>query len=359
MTELIDNLPDAVVALDAGRCVTTVNEAACTLLQRTRADLIGRPLGEVLTPANPDVRVNGWHRSARLPHVKAIPEQDVEVKTGQGGTVRVAVTGRYQRASDGLLEGAVLVLRPVGRRVHLASAGIEVISTVSHELRSPLTSVKGYTSLLLNRWDRLTDEQKRMMLEQVQHDADRVTRLVTELLDISRLESGKLRLRRQMVDVVELTKRVVEKVTMAYPDLEVQSELPYDLPTVYADPDKVEQVLTNLLENAAKYADGRHASITARVDGDINELSVAVSDRGQGIPPDDVSRLFTKFFRSAEGRPSGSGLGLYIAKGLVQAHGGRLVAESTVGFGSTFTFVLPTDAFEKIHGAGAEPGARG
>jgi len=357
MTNLLDSLPDAVVALDESRRVTTVNDAACTLLQRPRADLVGRPLGEVLTPANPDMRVNGWHKSTKLPLVKGIPEQDVEVQTGSGGTVRVAVTGRYQRTGDGHLLGAVLVLRPVGRRVHLASAGIEVVSTVSHELRSPLTSVKGYTSLLLNRWDRLNDDQKRMMLEQVHHDADRVTRLVTELLDISRLESGKLRLRRQMVDVTELTKRVVEKVTMAYPDLEVQSALPTDLPLVYADPDKVEQVLTNLLENAAKYADGRHASVEARVDEGVHELAVAVSDRGQGIPPDDLSRLFTKFFRSAEGRPTGSGLGLYIAKGLVQAHGGRLVAESTVGHGSTFTFVLPTDAFEKIHGAVAEPGA--
>jgi signal transduction histidine kinase len=281
--------------------------------------------------------------------VKGIPEQDVEVRTASGTSIRVAVTGRYQRGPEGELTGAVLVLRPVGRRLHLASAGIEVISTVSHELRSPLTSVKGYTSLLLNRWDRLTDEQKRMMLEQIQHDADRVTRLVTELLDISRIESGKLRLRRQMVDVVQLTKQVMEKVTMAYPDLEVQAELPADLPQVYADPDKVEQVLTNLLENAAKYADGHHASIAARLDTEAHELSVAVSDRGQGIPPDDVSRLFTKFFRSAEGRPTGSGLGLYIAKGLVQAHGGRLVAESTVGVGSTFTFVLPTDAFERAH----------
>ena len=101
-------------------------------------------------------------------------------------------------------------------------------------------------------------------------------------------------------------------------------------------------------------SDGRHASIAARADTAVHELSVAVSDQGQGIPPDDVSRLFTKFFRSAEGRPTGSGLGLYIAKGLVQAHGGRLVAESTVGVGSTFTFVLPTDAFERAH-----PDARG
>ena len=124
------------------------------------------------------------------------------------------LTGRYERDGDGRVRRAVLVLRDGARRRQAAVQGIEVISTVSHELRSPLTSVKGYTSLLLNRWDRLADEQKRMMLEQVHHDADRVTRLITELLDISRLESGRLVLRRQMVDLSELVVVVVEKVRM-------------------------------------------------------------------------------------------------------------------------------------------------
>src|SRR5213078_2320581 len=98
-----------------------------------------------------------------------------------------------------------LSLREAGRRAHQEASGIEIVSTVSHELRSPLTSVKGYTSLLLNRWDRLSDDQKRMMLAQVNHDADRVTRLITELLDISRLETGRLVLRRQMLDLPKLT----------------------------------------------------------------------------------------------------------------------------------------------------------
>ena len=109
----------------------------------------------------------------------------------------------------------MLALRPSGER-----SGIAIISTVSHELRSPLTSVKGYTSLMLSRWDRLKDEQKRTMLEQVHHDADRVTRLVTELLDISRLETGRLVLRRQMVDLPALAASVVEKVRMGIPELD-------------------------------------------------------------------------------------------------------------------------------------------
>jgi signal transduction histidine kinase len=235
----------------------------------------------------------------------------------------------------------VLVLRDGAHRRHAVGDGIEVISTVSHELRSPLTSVKGYTSLLINRWDRLGEDQKRMMLEQVHHDADRVTRLVTELLDISRLESGRLVLRRQMVDLLGLVNVVLEKVRMMESRLVATVEFPENFPHVYADPDKIEQVLTNLVENATKYADPQSLQVTGAIqDG---QVAVAVADSGEGIPVSDLPRVFTKFFRRAETRPTGSGLGLWISRGLVEAHGGRLVVESEVGHGSVFRFTLPVD----------------
>jgi signal transduction histidine kinase len=180
-----------------------------------------------------------------------------------------------------------------------------------------------------------------MMLEQVHHDADRVTRLVTELLDISRLESGRLVLRRQMVDLVPLVKGVLEKVRMMETRLEATVDFPENLPHVYADPDKIEQVLTNLVENAAKYADPESLQVSGGLEG--ANVVVAVADRGEGIPSSDLPRVFTKFFRRAETRPTGSGLGLWISRGLVEAHGGRLVVESEVGHGSVFRFTLPID----------------
>lgn len=220
-----------------------------------------------------------------------------------------------------------------------ASEAMEVVATVSHELRSPLTSVKGYTSLLLHRWDRLSDEQKRFMLEQIHHDADRVTRLVTELLDISRLETGRLALRRERVDVVELAASVVDKLLFEYPDLEVQRSFPPDFPAVLADPDKVEQILTNLVENAAKYASPTAMRIEGSVDG--TSVAVCVADVGQGIPPEDVPRVFERFYRSGQGKPSGTGLGLWISRGLAEAHGGSLTASSQLGEGSVFRLELP------------------
>src|SRR5207248_2550148 len=282
---------------------------------------------------------------------------EIEIRRADDKAVRVNVTGSYERDGNGRLEGAVLVLRESARRAHVAAAGIEIVSTVSHELRSPLTSVKGYTSLLLNRWDRLNDEQKRSMLEQVQHDADRVTRLITELLDISRLETGRLRLRCQMVDIAALADTVVEKVKIGHPELSVSASFPGDLPQVYADPDKVEQVMTNLLENAAKYADSPDVRVEGVYDEGRKVLKIAVHDVGKGIPPAELPRLFNKFFRGSEGgRPSGSGLGLYIARGLVEAHGGRIAAQSRLGEGPTFSFTLPADAFAKALGDGAGAG---
>src|SRR5437763_16777676 len=209
----VDQLPDAVLRVDADRRVVEANQAATELTGYTRQELEGNRLEDLLDPRGRDGKPllsDGWHPSTRLRSVARIPEQEVRTRRANDGHLRATVTGRYERDGDGRLTGAVLSLRDFGRRAHLAASGIEVVSTVSHELRSPLTSVKGYTSLLMNRWERLGDEQKRMMLEQVNHDADRVTRLITELLDISRLETGRLVLRRQMIDLSALTDSVLD-----------------------------------------------------------------------------------------------------------------------------------------------------
>jgi signal transduction histidine kinase len=177
------------------------------------------------------------------------------------------------------------------------------------------------------------------MLDQVNHDADRVTRLITELLDISRIESGRMVLRRHLVDLRHLAATVVEKVRLEYPDLEAGADFPSNLPKVYADADKIEQVLTNLVENACKYASPRGLLIEGRFEGD--HVAVSVTDGGPGIPASDLPNVFNKFFHRAEGQPTGSGLGLWISRGLVESHGGELQVTSIGGRGSTFRFTLP------------------
>jgi signal transduction histidine kinase len=222
---------------------------------------------------------------------------------------------------------------------------VEIIATVSHELRSPLTSIKGFTSLLLSRWDGIADDRKKEMLEAVRHDADRVTRMLTELLDISRLEAGRLHLSPRPLEVGPIIRSVVDKVAMVEPELDATVDVADDVGEVVADADKVEQVLTNLVENAAKYGSPHGLRITARATDD--GVAVAVADTGAGIPAEDLVRVFERFYRREEGRPTGTGLGLWISRGLVEAHGGTLVAESVEGQGSTFTFTLPRVAPER------------
>ena len=337
-----DLVPDAVLRIDGDFRIVEANAAAGALTGHAADALVGRPVAD-LDPREPDggsPTSTTW-RSA--PEPTTVAQHAVTIRAADGADVSVGATVR--RVPD----GAVVVLRRLAQSgASDGETAIEIISTVSHELRSPLTSVKGYASLLLNKWDRLSDDDKRMMLEQINHDADRVKRMITELLDISRLETGRLQLRREMVDIAALAARVVENVGMEYADLDAELRFPPDVPRVYADPDKVEQVLTNLVENACKYASPVGLVIEGRA-GD-RSVTVAVTDRGEGIATADLPRVFDRFFRRAEGKPTGSGLGLWISRGLVEAHGGHLTATSEDGSGTTFLFTLPLEAFEEAHG---------
>ncbi|PZS20580.1 MAG: PAS domain-containing sensor histidine kinase [Acidimicrobiales bacterium] len=342
----LDVLPDAVIALDAHQVIVAVNQAASVLTGYPVEAMLGISCAALLAPRENDGSPcwpAGWHPSAHLRSVRAVPEQDMTLRRADGADRRVAVTGAYRRRGDRLI-GAVFALRDAGLRVHQMNTGIEIVSTVSHELRSPLTSVKGFTALLLNRWDRLADDDKVRMLEQVNRDADRVTRLITELLDISRLESGRLVLRRQMVDLARLGASVVDDLSVEYPALDVTLCFPSSFPKVYADPDKVVQVVTNLVENACKYASPTGLLVTGEANSE--EVALSVTDRGDGIGAEDIENVFTRFFRRSEARPSGSGLGLWISRGLVEAHGGRLSVTSVPGQGSTFRFTLPRVDFD-------------
>jgi signal transduction histidine kinase len=340
--------PDGHLCLGPDRRIRAANDAAARLLRRPIDHLLGATLAE-LGGRDEDgaaVWATGWGAAARLRGVRGVPERVVSFTTPDDSEVTLAATAAFQRDELGRVCSAVVALRDRGRRRrHRGAAAIEIISTVSHELRSPLTSIKGYTSLLVNRWDRLDDAQKRMMLDQVHHDADRVSRLISELLDISRLESGRLGLRQHRVSIPTVAASVLDKVGLEYPTLQASTQWPEDLPPVWADPDKVEQVLTNLVENACKYASPEGLELCAGRTGRL--VWVSVTDRGEGIPPADLPKVFSKFFRRSDGRPSGSGLGLWISRGLVEAHGGTLTATSRAGEGSTFRFTLPVAEAEE------------
>ena len=341
-----DWLPDAVVLLDRAGTVLGCNAMAARLLGAPAEAVIGRPAAQaiVLTDASGD---DWWSAYRPLEGdaalIARIPEVDLLLTDSSGRTRPVLLTAARIAGSDGRLQQLVLCVRRGERRQRLDAARSDLVSTVSHELRSPLTSVKGFTKTLLAKWDRFSDEQKRQMLATVNEDADRVTRLLGELLDVSRIDAGRVQLRRQMIDLAVIVARVVERMAHSPRSRPIEVDLPADLPQLYADPDKVEQVVTNLVENALTYAEG-----PVRISGaaEPDHVRVVVADQGPGIPASLQPHLFKKFFRRAGERRSGTGLGLYITRGLVQAHGGTISVTSVPGRGSAFAFTLPRGGLE-------------
>jgi len=239
--------------------------------------------------------------------------------------------------------------------VHRANeAKTEFISFVSHELKQPMTSIKGYTDLLIKGTaGELTDMQN-SFLETVRSNVDRMNTLVSDLLDISRIESGRMRLEfenasieKVIKEALRTTRRQIEAKQQA---LEV--DISPDLPLVRGDRDRLVQVLTNLVSNAYKYTPaGGHITIHARRWSDGQDATgrdgfvlCSVADTGIGITPEDRKRLFTKYFRAddpAVHSVPGTGLGLVIITSLVELHGGEIWVESEVGQGSTFSFTIP------------------
>jgi len=342
----LEALPDAVVVVDADGTVAYANAAAERLARAGRDELAGQPLDSVL-PLRDEAGSLWWACSARLrrlPGVRGVPPRELTLWAA-GRSMPVDLSATFVRGADAAVVQAVCVLRDASARRRADANRGELISTLAHELRSPLTSVKGFTSTLLHRWDRFGDEQKRHMLTTINADADRVTRLIGELLDISRIEAGRLELQRQMIEVPRIARGVIGRFEQLHDGHAFRLSFPPDFPEVYADRDKVEQVLTNLVENAVKYSQGGTVAVRGEVTGDAVE--VAVTDEGIGIPPDQVPLIFTKFYRrGGHGAPTGTGLGLFITRGLVEAHGGRVWARSEVDRGTEVRFRLPRGGLE-------------
>lgn len=340
--QIVALLPDALVVLDADKRVVGWTGAAPRLFGWSAGEMVGAHIDERLRPrdANGNPCCFGPKDPRRvLRTVKRMTEQEILAMTKAGADVWLGVTCGFERDAAGRVGRVVAVARDITRRKRIDLAKSETISAVSHELRSPLTSVKGFTSTLLNKWDRLDDDTKKHLLFTIDTDADRVTRLIGELLDVSRLEAGRLHLRRQMVCIPQVARRVVERVGPLSSKHTLEAAFPDAFPDVYADPDKVQQVLTNLVENAVKYTAGGRVRVTGSYAD--SAVQVTVCDEGEGIPSEHRHQVFGKFFRRIGGSPTGTGLGLYISKGLVEAHGGRIWVDDAPGGGAVFAFTLP------------------
>jgi signal transduction histidine kinase len=340
---MADELPDGlVVADDAGR-VIIFNQAAARLTSVAAEEAVGKFVSDVLPFRDDDGRdwwvcVDPYHGLAtRTRH----PERSLYLSDG---TELLVSVGYVRDGRGGPVRRLVITLRGAQQRARLERSRAELVSTVAHELRSPLTSVKGFTATLLAKWPRFTDNQKLVMLETVNADADRVTRLITELLDVSRIESGRMEVHRELVDVPERARRLIAgRVAAGEPEDRYRLEVGNDLPDTWLDADKVDQILGNLVENAVRHGAGIVTIVVERArSGGDQAVAVSVRDQGEGIPPEMAHRVFRQFWRGK--RRGGTGLGLYIVKGLVEALGGDITVGRAPGGGAEFRFTVPAGA---------------
>ncbi|GAC1565143.1 MAG: hypothetical protein NVS3B14_01940 [Ktedonobacteraceae bacterium] len=228
-----------------------------------------------------------------------------------------------------------------------------LLSSVSHDLRTPLSSIKAAASSLLQedvQWD---EEARRSFALAIVREADRLNRLVANLLDMSRIEGGALKPEKEWYPLDELIHDVLGRMQPVLQGRLIQTDIPDDLPPVELDYLQIDQALTNLLENAVRYApSGSPIDISVQLCED--SVLVSVADRGPGIPLADVERVFDKFYRvlnteTRATRSTGSGLGLAVSRGLVEAHGGRIWVENRQGGGAIFRFTLPLGKVEGMH----------
>ena len=240
-----------------------------------------------------------------------------------------------------------MVSRDISREKEVDRMKSEFISTVGHELRTPLTSIKNAVDIVLKETAGGINENQGRFLSMANRNIDRLTGLINELLDISKIESGTIKIDLGPLDlgipldivITSLTSKAREK------SISIHKEIPSDLPQAYGDSDKLQQIFINLLDNAIKFTpEGGEVYVSAKdceLDGEFIEISVA--DTGMGILPDELEKIFDRFYQVEESQTriiKGTGLGLSIVKGLVEAHGGEIWGESEVGKGSKFTFKL-------------------
>jgi signal transduction histidine kinase len=334
--DVFSHLPDGAVVLDAEGRITAANPAAGALAKAP--GLVGRGFDEAVGLRDGDG--NAWwgctRRLRAMRGVRGVPPRVLDL---DGRPVELAAT--FLRDAAGNCTGAVVSLRDASARRRFETGQAELVSTLAHELRSPLTSVKGFSATLLARWERFNDEQKLHMLTTINADADRVTRLIRELLDVSRIDSGRLEVNRRMVELPKLAQLAAER--LATGETPVETAFPDGFPDVYADPEKLDQVLTYLLEYAVRHATGS-VSLTATTADDAVEVGVRAP--GPGLPDTELRRVFAKFAGDHPGARGGTGLGLYIAKGIVEAHGGKVMATSAPGHGTELRFRLPRGGLE-------------
>jgi signal transduction histidine kinase len=323
LTSVVEALDEGVITLDAAQRVTRINPAARTILGVTRpapftVDLLprSRELRQVLDSA-----------------IRGSPSEPVEATIGSR---TLSIVARPLPKGDGL----VLAMFDLTRMKRLELIRRDFVANVSHELRTPLTVITGFAETLAD--DDLPAEMRQQFAATIRTHAERMRRIVDDLLDLSRLESGRWTPRATAVDLRAIAGEVASTYAPSKGDVELGIEIANDAETLVADPTAVRQILSNLVDNSLRHTES--GAVTIFTERDTSGIWIGVRDTGTGIAPVHLTRIFERFYRADPGRSresGGTGLGLAIVKHLVDAHSGTVKVESEIGKGTTISAYFP------------------
>ena len=335
---ILANVADGIVAVDRDERIVLWNSAAERITGVPSEEALGRTVSEVL------------QRELRTESGAGAGDRLVPIRRGDN-EVWLSLTEAVMRDPAGETAGRIFAFRDISAERVVEQMRSDFVSTVSHELRAPLTSIYGFAATLLRDDVQFEEEERNVFLTYIESEAQRLTTIVDKLLSVARLDAGDLQLELAPVDVRSLVSEVVDH---AREDDGVNGhEFVLDLPEsplpARTDSEKLRQVLLNLVDNAVRFSpDGGTVTIGALRRGETIILSVA--DQGVGIPDNEQERIFSKFYRVGDAQTGGTGVGLFIAQGLVSALGGRITVRSSEGQGSSFVVELPARDAERGEG---------
>jgi len=363
LEQVFASTSDGFLVVDLGGKIVGFNRQGGELLGIAADEMVGRPFHHLVDVLGPAVAWEEGHGQALLAVIEsgrpAAAAGDLELRAPEPRTVGWRSAPMLDLL--GATVGVTITLNDVTRQREIDRMKTEFVSTVSHELRTPLTSIKGSLHLLLSDPALQLDATQRQLVDISVKNTDRLIRLITNILDISKIEAGHVQLDLSMHHVEEFVSAAVDGI-VAFAEsrsIVIGVEVPTDLPQVRVDVDRMVQVVTNLLSNAIKFSPPG-STVTVSVARAARQLELRVTDRGRGIAAEDMSRLFKKFQQldgSNVRSVGGTGLGLAICRGIVEEHGGSIGVESRLGQGATFTVTVPLPAAEGVgEPASAEPG---
>ena len=352
---ILESVGDGIYGIDLDGRLTFINEAAAHMLGYTAEELTGREIHEMIHHSHAD---GTPYSRATSPILQGMRRREAvrmheEVFWRHDGTKIPVEYIANPLIEDGQLAGMVVAFQDVSERRRLDKMKDEFISTVSHELRTPLTSLRASLGLISSGSLDKRPEKQRQMIEMAIGNCDRLVRLVNDILDFEKMESGRLPLRRVEVEAVDLLRRAADVSHSLAAAVQINFQVKADRSVVLADPERVLQVLNELVSNAIKFSPPQTVIRLGTQPAGKDEVCFVVEDQGRGIPAEKLEHIFDRFQQgdASDSRArGGTGLGLALCRSIVEQHNGRIWAESTPGKGSRFLFTLPGATVHSAYG---------